>query len=835
MCVSTLRGYGETAYKATYTQELLDPIIPNSIYLKYLTIKTTLILFSQQNNMVQSTNKNIGFNVPSTNINRNEFRLNSVLNYIVTFASFHLPSYQTFFNREFAILVSKIATMFRQNPAACVAYLKMLANWARVNMGSSVPRQLNVPESEWDIYTHTPVLITHIWLKIRSADITEDERRLAYRILLSFLESYQVVTVPRSPDLSTITAPYTGLQGAVDSIGVDAAILDLGLEPSQNSLALHRAYRDATYHTSSSAGPNGQAIWTSHVDAQAVLADQELFSHMCSFASLVGFDGRIADLQDASNHPRVFSGRNQIHHSKLHVIFEKGDKARVIAILDYWTQELLTPLHDVLASNLRALSTDGTFDQDRQAERVRQFTAQKGSVGVYSLDLSAATDRLPITLQAKVLDALTGVDGIGSAWANLLTQRDFVTELGGGVRYAVGQPMGAKTSFPMLALTHHVLVRHAALTIGKPGFTDYAILGDDIVIADTDVAQAYQDVMESIGMDIALHKTIISAPSAPMKAAEFCKRLFVGGLNYSPLPVKLILEANNHPDMSYQLQEELGKRDLLHKEFFPTWVVHIIGSVGLKQLAFLNSLPSLVTGMHHSFLFPGFEHMDYRRYDRDRHGFGPADIFECFTYSVIVEQLKRLNSVLNNTKDLAAILLKSVTAQKETGLVLRDGAFLHTSQINLDILRDFGFTDHMHPVKEAILTDVDRINTLLLELSTSSDEGRHMLVKDIVDSLRITMYDPTKLTDLSIASHQRSLIQRLFRNIKHALDKDDRTLSFSIKLEGSPNLWFVKFSLGSHVILSRTTAGSRTSIDSLKATYQSAVKSSTHFDPADIL
>jgi hypothetical protein len=77
-------------------------------------------------------------------------------------------------------------------------------------------------------------------------------------------------------------------------------------------------------------------------------------------------------------------------------------------------------------------------------------------------------------------------------------------------RYAVGQPMGAYSSFPMLALTHHVIVQIAARRAGKLGwFTNYALLGDDVVIADPMVAPQYLLLMRDIlGVEINLSKSL---------------------------------------------------------------------------------------------------------------------------------------------------------------------------------------------------------------------------------------------------------------------------------------------------------------------------------------
>jgi len=70
------------------------------------------------------------------------------------------------------------------------------------------------------------------------------------------------------------------------------------------------------------------------------------------------------------------------------------------------------------------------------------------------------------------------------------------------VIYAAGQPMGAYSSWCAMALTHHLIVRVAALRAGFPHFTSYALLGDDIVIADAAVAQQYRTLLPSPNMPI---------------------------------------------------------------------------------------------------------------------------------------------------------------------------------------------------------------------------------------------------------------------------------------------------------------------------------------------
>jgi len=97
--------------------------------------------------------------------------------------------------------------------------------------------------------------------------------------------------------------------------------------------------------------------------------------------------------------------------------------------------------------------------------------------------------------------------------------------------------MGALSSWGMLALTHHVLVQESARRVGWCRlFTDYAILGDDIVISNKEVADAYLVMCNELGVTINLSKTLESE----IGVAEFAKRLVLSETDVSPLPPKLV-------------------------------------------------------------------------------------------------------------------------------------------------------------------------------------------------------------------------------------------------------------------------------------------------------
>nr|WMI40069.1 MAG: RNA-dependent RNA polymerase [Rhizoctonia cerealis duamitovirus] len=227
---------------------------------------------------------------------------------------------------------------------------------------------------------------------------------------------------------------------------------------------------------------------------------------------------------------------------------EAAGKVRVFALLDSLSQTFLRPLHDLLFDILRQIPNDGTFDQDASVLRCKEKAMKAGKA--YSFDLTAATDRIPALLSAAVLNALLSNPHIGAIWLKVMTDRTFwfngkvADKFGvkqGPYRYAVGQPMGGLSSWAMLALTHHWLVQFAAYRAGKNNqtewFTNYEILGDDLVIFDTQVADEYLLIMADLGCEINLNKSIVSH-SRPV--FEFAKRTCwgpntVSGISFNQL------------------------------------------------------------------------------------------------------------------------------------------------------------------------------------------------------------------------------------------------------------------------------------------------------------
>jgi hypothetical protein len=219
---------------------------------------------------------------------------------------------------------------------------------------------------------------------------------------------------------------------------------------------------------------------------------------------------------------------------------EEPGKVRVFAMLDYWSQLILYPLHVALFGLLQNIPEDCTFDQGKGVKVLTEKVRARipGDSRVYSFDLSSATDRLPVVIQSRLLDYF--VPGLGALWLPFLTRRDYLVQSktlkkGTTVRYGTGQPMGAYSSFAMLALIHHFIIQFAAWKAGyRNWFTGYAVLGDDSVILDSAVAHQYLLIMDTLGVPVSPHKSLVSRNGS----FEFAARFVYKGTDVSPISLK---------------------------------------------------------------------------------------------------------------------------------------------------------------------------------------------------------------------------------------------------------------------------------------------------------
>lgn len=234
---------------------------------------------------------------------------------------------------------------------------------------------------------------------------------------------------------------------------------------------------------------------------------------------------------------------------RLHRFWSAGGKVRVIAIFDSVRQTVLQPVHDLLMRLLRKFPGDATFDQ---AGAVRSLARLKFR-DYFSYDLSAATDMIPQTLYKAVLQPL--LESRYEDWLNLMVDYPFyilgkgadrVMSFQNGVKlsYTRGQPMGGLSSWASLAVLHHMLVQYAwfiwrdrmdPLAEYEVPYTDifsqYRILGDDVVIAHSGVAEVYVELCRDFEIPLSIGKSFISSNGF----FNFASESFLNGQCISPL------------------------------------------------------------------------------------------------------------------------------------------------------------------------------------------------------------------------------------------------------------------------------------------------------------
>jgi hypothetical protein len=318
-------------------------------------------------------------------------------------------------------------------------------------------------------------------------------------------------------------------------------------------------------YASAKSGANGPLAMTetSIMDFQS-LRKVHLVDPIRKLAKLVYQDP--SELIEAMHFTNLEYKRNSSsdYSARIHFLSEGGGKTRVIAIPDIFTQSVLYPIHAHMMKILRHFKQDGTYDHSELANKLTSLTRSKD---LFCFDLSAATDRFPVTLQLEVLRALFG-KGISELWRTIVL-REFSLEKEDGTRgcikYRVGQPMGFLSSWPLFTLTHHLFVHFASFrSKGKP---DYLMIGDDLVICDTQTANEYIRLCRHFGIDINLSKSIVPEKGKP-RSGEIAKRYAKDGKEMSPIPPMVLAQSTSSCGGFLEFIEVVGSRTNSFKERF---------------------------------------------------------------------------------------------------------------------------------------------------------------------------------------------------------------------------------------------------------------------------
>jgi hypothetical protein len=388
--------------------------------------------------------------------------------------------------------------------------------------------------------------------KIIPMIIRHSNENRVYSAVLTILGVHRVIPWWPKVDLTSIIAPHSGVSTTLSkSLLLKAKRNLLSLNPNSKYLKLP----PIKGLTLMSAGPNGPVSMFSIIEDALAFWFYKGYTWNLIKWYLDHGGAKYAlslILIMILGYPYLFVNgfAKKYNLGKLSTVYDVAGKARVIGITNWWIQIALYPVHKATFSFLKNLPTDGTFNQHRP---IRTMIDRGVTENIYSLDLTAATDRLPLDLQEHVLSLFIG-ESNSSMWRNLISI-PFAYD-GNLIKYSVGQPMGAYSSWSTMALTHHMIVQASSPT----PTSEYAILGDDVVIHGKALSENYLNIMKTLGVEISESKTLISPTHC-----EFAKKIFdfATGNEISCLGPKLILTTVRTKAFSYMLIIESLNRGLI--------------------------------------------------------------------------------------------------------------------------------------------------------------------------------------------------------------------------------------------------------------------------------
>jgi hypothetical protein len=329
---------------------------------------------------------------------------------------------------------------------------------------------------------------------------------------------------------------------------------------------------------SNRAGPNGPATISSMKDLAALRYDTpELYQAIYDMMKITvrGLD---------MNRYKV-ERQEGCKHSKLVLLSDKACKTRVIAIADWWSNTALESVHTAFMKALERLPTDVTYRQSEIPHLVKRLGSD-----LFSSDMTAFTDRFPIELEEAVVEAAYGTQ-ISRLWKQIISNRNF-SHPKGDVRYAVGNPMGILSSWPVSTLTHHCVKQWCAYKLNIHNYK-YLILGDDTLDSRKDVYDLYTQTIKQLGVSISLSKCTQSNSAN----AEFAKRLFLNHVEVTGLPVHLLEEILQYPEQILEFVRICRERGYHDEILAPSLDLLLSNHSHGKMARDILSLPEVFSGM----------------------------------------------------------------------------------------------------------------------------------------------------------------------------------------------------------------------------------------------
>jgi hypothetical protein len=458
------------------------------------------------------------------------------------------------------------------------------------------------------------------------------------RQCVSFLvQLYKLAEVPNTEDLSVDTITHTeehdttnhnkegayfhkaalesGL-GKVEALRICnsfSLVLDEMFPKEKQASRLKQLQGMNKLHISTKNGPNGLSLLTAPIDWIAIRKDKRLYYSILELSRLLknkSLNTILGCFRLMETNVTETSAVHSYLTSKLSTKVEPGGKMRVFAIGDWFSQSVLKGFHNFIFRKLYSYTNDGTKSHSELSLKIKEWTTTQfvNTQGIYSVDLTAATDLLSCLFQKEIVNRIMGRT-FGKLWYTIMSQRSFhFRDLNlSDVRYEKGQPMGLYSSWGMLAMSHHVICRTALKLAGiqyDPEVIQFGIIGDDIALYGQEFYKYYMLLMNTL-LKVPINKMKGFTPdtvsdsnplgSIETNVAEIAKRIFINGEELTTVTPNSAKAGLERPEDFPSLLNELSNRSLLPYLSTPRCVQ--LAKLGFKpkialELASFPALPS---------------------------------------------------------------------------------------------------------------------------------------------------------------------------------------------------------------------------------------------------
>jgi len=406
------------------------------------------------------------------------------------------------------------------------------------------------------------------------------------RLVFTLLYVTRYFTKEPVPSFQTIKEgpTYSGIPRNI-RIDIHQFLKETGINP-KSYYRRPKSLDFKEFHMTSKSGPSGHALWTSFIDAHMLSPSQLESIKIVGGERLYNLIEKLKSLY--AKIPHFFHGylsrKGSKTTRKLVALRDKELKTREVAILDYYSQAALLPLHKYLYNQLYRIPQDCTHDQTKLLYELEALPGNK----YHSIDLTAATDRFPIALQKEILTVLFGIE-YANHWENLMVGTPFSYKEE-QITYNTGNPMGAYSSFAVFAFSHHFLVFLASKRLGKKWKrTRYMMIGDDIVIADDHLAWEYQRILIEYGIPFNHEKTHVSDVGF-----EFAKQIRIHDVNVSPFPISALLTRTNSTINSLNIiMSEIRNKEWFHMDLEESLKLYLLRVKGWHEAKLRTAWPKI--------------------------------------------------------------------------------------------------------------------------------------------------------------------------------------------------------------------------------------------------